>query len=331
MRSILIVVCLLAPAPAHPQASDQDTRAELGAGLRHFYAGELEAAEASLGGLAGAAPDAVDVAFYLGRVYLEQGRAQDAVAAFERAIELDPARSTSHFWLAEALVQRIDEVPFLVKLGVATRMRTAYEEAARLDPSNLEALISVARYHAAAPAMAGGSPEKAEAHLAEIQRRDPALALVTRGLIQEQLGDLDAAEKQLRSAVELDPESIAGWRELGYFSERRERLAEARDAFEKALEVAPDDPLALYEVGRLGVLISERLLAKAEETLSSYLALEPGPGPMVLGAARSPSRAVASRALRKARSRPADEPGPEPVTSREGRIDVPLIDAARVD
>ena len=342
MRSLLIVVLLAGSSLAGSASPDGADGAGLQEGVRLFQARDFEAAEQALLAAGQGSGEAADVAFYLGRVYLAQGRAKDAVQAFERAVGLDPERSAFHFWLAEALVKRIDEVPFLLKLSVANRMRTAYETAARLDPESLEALIAVARFHAAAPAMAGGSPQKAAAFLEEVRLRDPALAHVTQGLSHEQLGRLAAAEEELLAAVETDPESVVSWRELGYFYQRRQRWTEAQEAFEKVLTIAPEDPLALYEVGRLAVRIAEQQLARARQTLHAYLEIEPGPEAMVLGAAEPPSRELASQALRQVDERlgPGDLEAPqsegegeqEPVV-REARRRTycPLLEEAWVD
>ena len=339
MRSLLIALLLAGSSPAAASSPESGEIDALHEGVRHLHARELEAAEAKLLSLAQADPQNPEVAFFQGRVYLAKQQAQDAVDAFDRAIRLDPEQSRFHFWLAEALVRRIDEVPFFLKLTIANRMRTAYEEATRLDPEDLQALISVARFHAAAPAMAGGSLEKAAAHLEAIRQRDPALAHVTQGLSHEQLGQLEAAESELRAAVELDADSIVSWRELGYFYQRRERWLEAREAFERVLAQEPKDPPALYEVGRLGVQISEQLLARSRETLNAYLEVEPGPGPMILGAAEPPSHALASRTLRQLNGLGSHRlAGPdatvkeqEPSVHTGERTDFPLIDAARVD
>ncbi len=291
-----VVLLVLASTPAHA-APWQDA-------IGHIAAGELEAAERIL---LDAADDDAEAALYLGRVYLEQvcpeqvcikqRRAQDAVDAFERAIELDPVSSEAHLWLGDALVKRIEEVPFLLKLPIANRMRTAYEKAVELDPENLAARVAVARYHAAAPAMAGGSRERAQSELAEIRTRDTALAHITQGLIHEHVGHVEPAEAELRAATEVDPESLLSWRELGYFFQRRERWQEAADAFEQVLNLAPDDAAALFETARCALLLSDQVLHRAERRLQAYLQLEPGPDTIVLGDAKPPRRPAASQAL----------------------------------
>ncbi len=328
--SILAEVPITTPAeaPADPVAD----------AVRHFHAQQLEAAESLLLDARETQPENDEAAYYLGRVYLAQERPKEAVESLERATQLAPESSLYQFWLAEALVQRIDEVVVLFKLGIANRIRMAYEKAVELDPENLEARIAVARYHAEAPPIAGGNPALMEEHLDEIRRRDPALAHVTRALIHERLGRIEAAEEELATAVRVDPESVVSWRETGLFHQRRQSWESARQAFDQVLSRQPDDPVALYETARAAIEISEHQLARAEQALQAYLELEPGPALKVYGAAEEPQRAVAYQRLGRVYER-LGRPDLAALALRsaagaprvEERIDFPLVDAALVD
>lgn len=295
-----------APAQTEPAQTEPAQAEPWQDALRYLAAGELDTAERLL---LDAPADDAEALLLLGQVNLEQGRARDAVEAFERVIQLDPASSEAQLWLGDALVQRIDEVPFLIKLPIANRMRSAYEKAVTLDPENLEARVAVARYYAAAPPMAGGSTERAERELAEIRRRDVALAYVTQGLIHEHLEHFESAEAELRTAVEVDPESVLSWRELGYYLQRRERWPEAIETFEQVLVLAAEDPAALFETARSALIFSEQTLQRAERHLQTYLQLEPGPDPMLLGAATPPRGSVAHHTLQAIRHRLGKTPG----------------------
>lgn len=300
MRSLLILLLLSGPAAAETGPAAGVPEADvLQQAVRLFHAQEVEAAEELLLAAGKEQPENAKAAFYLGRVYLERGRSKAAVEALERATRLDPESSDYQFWLAEALVARIGEVAFFFKLRVAKRMRKAYEKAVELDPENLEARVAVARYHSEAPPAAGGSAERAATELAEIERRDPALAHVTRGLIHERLGRAEAVEGELRAAVEADPGSVLGWRELGLFFQRRERWEEAQRAFAEVLACVPDDSVALFESARSAIAIAERQLRNAEDALLGYLQLEPGPEPTVLSEGEPPRRADAYEKLRR--------------------------------
>ena len=166
----LLPILLLLSFPILAETPDPQAGA-LADAVRQFHAQELEAAEELLLALGEARPENAEAAFYLGRVYLAQGRFEAAVSAIEQSTRLDSTSSVYQFWLGEALVERIHEVIVFFKLGVANRMRAAYQKAVELDPENLRARVAVARYHAAAPVIAGGRPEMALQQLEEIRRR----------------------------------------------------------------------------------------------------------------------------------------------------------------
>lgn len=317
----LAVACLgianraAAEAPTSRIAENEAAAASgLRQAIEHFRTQEIEAAEELLLTARASRPEDAEIAYYLGRVHLAQGRAKAAVEALEQAMALDPTVSAYPFWLAEALVERIEEAPFIFKLGLAKRLRAAYEQAVEIDPEHLEARVSLARYHSEAPAIAGGSSAEAARQLAEIRRRDPALARVAEGLIHEQLGRPEEAAHAFGTAVEIDPESILSWRELGFFHQRMDHWDDARRAFEEVLARSPKDPVALYETAHTAIVLSERsaphaaavpeaYLQRAAATLEAYLQLGPGPDPVLLSAGEPPRRATARERLKRIHER----------------------------
>jgi len=294
---LLVISTLFFGLGSSIRAESPPDASNLQSAIHRFDAQEFVAAERLLLAARKNASDRAGATYYLGRIYLTQGRVKEAVEALEEAIQLNDKAADYHFWLAEALVARIEEVSIFFKLGLAKRMRAAYEKAVDLDPDHLEARISVARYHSEAPAIAGGRTERAAAEMKEIRRRDPALARVTQGLIHEQLGRLEEALLELEAAVELDPESLISWTELGYFYQRQERWQDARLAFAKVLSRAPQDPIALYEGARTEMVLSEQHLLRARQNLEVYLQLEPAPEPVLLNNAVPPRRTVAHHRL----------------------------------
>ena len=330
-----LLALLLISIPVHAETADPRA-GDLEQAVRLFRLQELDAAEALLLDLEKARPEDAEIAFYLGRVHLARGQAQVAVAALERATRFDPASSIYQFWLAEALVIRVDEMAFVFKLGIANRIRAAYEKAVELDPDNIEARVAVARYHSEAPVIAGGNPATAQQQLDEIGRRDPALGHVTRALIHERLDRPEEAEAELEMAVSVDPESTIAWRETGLFHQRRQRWEMAQRAFDEVLKREPSDPVALYEAARAALEISERQLARAAAALETYLRDEPAADPMVFSEAEPLKRSVAHQRLgrvyeRQGRPELAAQLVEAGGLVDEGRFDVPPVDAARPD
>lgn len=100
-------------------------------------------------------------------------------------------------------------------------------------------------------------------------------------------GDLAEAQKLLEQAVEIRPEGPEAWTNLGTVYLRQEKNSEAVAAYEKVLELQPDNTVVAYNLGityhTLGRKAREagdaaqeaEYYAKAEATYKSYLEAKP--------------------------------------------------------
>jgi FkbM family methyltransferase len=103
------------------------------------------------------------------------------------------------------------------------------------------------------------------------------------GELLSERGEFEEAEAHLRRAVELDPGYFLAWNNLGILlSRRKSRLAEARDAYERALSANPDHVASLFNYATLlssmgetaaAVAMFERTLAVSPNHLKTLLAL----------------------------------------------------------
>jgi tetratricopeptide (TPR) repeat protein len=73
----------------------------------------------------------------------------------------------------------------------------------------------------------------------------------------------DVADRLVRRAIELAPSESGGWKLLARLEEGRERLVEARAAWERALAADPDDPDALVAAGELALRAGDIASARA--------------------------------------------------------------------
>jgi tetratricopeptide (TPR) repeat protein len=87
---------------------------------------------------------------------------EQAQELFERAAELQPSFADGHVWLATACFGRIGDVGMLSKMSLASKGRGGYEKAVSLDPNNVAGRVGLAEFYLQAPAIAGGSEEKAK-------------------------------------------------------------------------------------------------------------------------------------------------------------------------
>ena len=91
-----------------------------------------------------------------------------------------------------------------------------------------------------------------------------------------QHGQTDKALEAVNNLLGAHPNYVAGWKLKGSLLEDAGRRAEAAEAYQKGLKLAPSDPDLLYKVGVYQLVAGDR--GRAAELLSHYVRLEPKDG-----------------------------------------------------
>jgi len=130
-----------------------------------------------------------------GETAVKQGKPTEAIAAFRKAIDADPAYVEAHQRLIE-VTQRLDEPG---TTAAADRLRRQYEKSAQLHPGQ-------AVYQWALGFIAS-DPEKSDAYLRQALQRDPQFARAHFVLARnaDQRGDFASQREYLKAAVESNP------------------------------------------------------------------------------------------------------------------------------
>jgi len=137
----------------------------------------------------------------------------------------------------------------LLMLGM--QIRESLENAAALDPENVQVRLDLVRFHVASPRIIGGSLAEARSQAAEIAKRDPALGAFARGYIAYRAKkEYGAARSELREALKTARDASTkalAMKWLGWLSQEMQQYDEAFAMFE---ELRATDPAASYEIGR---------------------------------------------------------------------------------
>lgn len=224
-------------------ASAAVPKAELDAARQLLSERKLAEAEAAAVKLTTTYPQEGEAFLFLGTVQMSKQAPEAAVAAFEKAVALNPQSSEFQRRLGDAYGFSAQKAGVFSMLGFAKKCLAAYEKAVALDPSSIPARQSLMGYYQQAPGMAGGGMDKAYAQAAEIKK-------------------LSADQGRLAFA------------QL-YATDKK--WTEAFTEFEEVLKTDPDNYLANFQIGRLAALSGERV-DRGIETLRKALALKPSAG-----------------------------------------------------
>jgi TolB-like protein/Tfp pilus assembly protein PilF len=158
-----------------------------------------------------------------------RGRSHEAVAAYEKAIELAPGYATSYHWLAELWRRGLSEPGLALPL-----IRKALE----LDPLSPVINITVAE----TLRDLGRHPEALAQidHTIDIAPAYPTAYIVKAELMVWSFGELDQALRLYGYAIELDPQSLIAHLSIARVFSTLGDEARAIDNIERCLELGPD-------------------------------------------------------------------------------------------
>ncbi|WP_348757524.1 tetratricopeptide repeat protein [Candidatus Methylocalor cossyra] len=177
--------------------------------------------------------------FYLGLIEARRDRLEDSLRWFDKV--------TAGPLLFDAKVNAITALINLKRLPEArqrlSEVRKAFpQEALRLYLLEAELLSKNKDYE--------GAFDLLTEALDELPGQTELL--YSRALVAEQLGRLDVLESDLRTVLEKNPNDPNALNALGYtLADRNDRLQEAKDYLDRAIELKPDDPAVLDSYGWL--------------------------------------------------------------------------------
>lgn len=128
-----------------------------------------------------------------------------AVDLAKQATAAAPDYAEAFSTLGTAYAMRIGEVNFMAQAMMSSQMLSAYQKSVELDPNHIGGYIGLARFYSNAPAIAGGSLDKAEDYAREVEKRVGWLGANELALIAEKRGDNVSAAELFRTALAGNP------------------------------------------------------------------------------------------------------------------------------
>ncbi|MFI5108278.1 MAG: tetratricopeptide repeat protein [Terriglobales bacterium] len=218
-----------------------------------------------------AAPTDAQAYNLLARTYFYMGRWEEAAAAAERAVALEPSASDYQLWLGRAVGEKAAHASFVTAVRLVPRIRGAFERAVQLDGANAAARTDLAEFYMEAPSFLGGGKDKALAQAEMLASQDEAAAHWIKARLAERGKQFDSAEREYRAAIAASPHPGGRWLDLAGFYRTHERLDQMEDTVNKAVAEDVWQSTVPYEAAML-LFQAGRNFPGAIELLQKYLA-----------------------------------------------------------
>jgi tetratricopeptide (TPR) repeat protein len=184
-------------------------------------------------------PRDVEARVLLGSVLMEESNAPESLAQLTEAVRLRPDWAQAQNALGEAFKA----------FGDPEAARKAFEKAAECDPRFAQAQINLGLV-----LTEGGELSLAVPHLNRAiqllgQRPEAAYPHYLLAKIYSDQAQVKKAAAELQQAVSLQPDFAEAWSDLGSVRKTFLDEAGALAAFEKAVQLAPNDPVAQTRLG----------------------------------------------------------------------------------
>ncbi len=232
--------------------------------------GRVDEATATLRQVLATQPGDAQAHQLLCRAYYAQEMADNAIHECELAVADAPSNSDNQMWLGRAYGFKAAHASPFTALGLAIKVRVAFERAVELDPENIQAMNDLGEFYVAAPALIGGGLDKAQALAARMQPHFPSRAHRLLALVAEKKKQNSVAETEFSNAVAAGKTAEA-YIDLGNFYQRHNQLDKMSSALQAGVEADRRKGPALVDAASI-LTAAHRSPELAENLLRIYLA-----------------------------------------------------------
>jgi len=208
----------------------------------------------------------ISVRVALGAALRKAGKLDDSFEALRQALRLANKADMPAALNQMALVYLQKGQLELAELVLKKALDVDDKSRAAADTWNNLGLVALSRRR----------DQEAFAHFEAATKLDPQLAVARRNkaVVYLDCGDYGKAAEELRQAVRADATDAAAWVALGVAERGRNQLDAAGKAYEKALDVNPREPDALFDLGVLHMDFRKEPV-RAKERFEQFLKAAP--------------------------------------------------------
>ncbi len=266
---VLVLFCATARLYADAGIASDHSMSERAAAERALMQGQIDEAVARAQRLAAADPQDGQAYLLLCRSFYAEGHEDEAIGACTRATKALPRSSEAQDWLGKAIGMKAEHAGPISGLGLALKVRAAFESAVSLDPRNGDAMNDLGEFYIFAPSIIGGGLDKATALANQSQASLPQPAHRILAMTAEKRKDYGTAEREFRAAIAVANQPDA-WDDLGAFYRRRGQYDQAVDVLKQSVAMDRSKDASLVDAASL-LNRMHREPQLAEQALRDYL------------------------------------------------------------
>jgi tetratricopeptide (TPR) repeat protein len=187
-------------------------------------------------------PDDAELDFLMSEIDDAFGDLDNARSLAEKSVALKGGDARYHRQLADVDGETAETASLFAKGGWARKFKAEAEQAAQLDPRNLDARFDLLEYDLQAPRMMGGGKDKAAAMADEIAKIDPVQGDLAQARIAQDAKDPSAEESWYLKALAAKPDDYDALTLLAGFYQRppQPKLDQAEKYAKEAVKAQPD-------------------------------------------------------------------------------------------
>lgn len=206
------------------------------------------------------------------REALRNGKIDEAVTLAEAWTEAAPQNSKAWSAYGNAYGRKATSVSMFRAMGMAGDIREAFQKAAELDPSNMDAQFGLMGYYLAAPAIAGGGIDKAKDRARVIAGIDAAQGERAQAQIAFREKREADGRQHLTKARELAPENIDLQLMVLSVAIGGKQMQDAEAILTHLGTLAPEDPRVRYQQAVWPLRVDSGDFAAARDALAALIA-----------------------------------------------------------
>lgn len=228
-------------------------------------------------------PKDAESRYYHARTLMAKRALDEAEEEIDEAIDLNDHVAKYHLLRGQILGQQAMDANIISQGFLAPKIKNAFLRASELEPSNIEARISLYNYYIMAPGIMGGSDEKAVAQIDAVEKVDAHRGHLLRANYFSRKKDSVSAEREIKKAISASPDKGSGYKQLGYFYLNQQRFSDAAVQMEKYIALEPKNPDAYDSAA--DVLRAERRYDRAIEKYLQALSVQEDFSPSIFSLA----------------------------------------------